>query len=664
MQLNTAPLETVPLMTKLQDSRILLVDDDRDILGALKDLLEPEVHLIETADEFHRAEQIAAVFQPDIALLDIKLGTANGLDLIPKLKEQSPDIACIVMTGFASTDNAVQAVRNGADDYLYKPVDPVGLMRILERCRRQQCLERDAVAAAAALRDSERHIRAIMENVADSLVTINQDGAIQSINSATLRVFGYEAEELIGENVSILVPGLQGVQHDGYIVNYLCTGEGKIIGKGPREVTGLRKDGTTANLELAISETYVEGKHLFIGAMRDITERKRLEDQLHQAQKMEAVGQLTGGVAHDFNNLLGVIMGNTELLEERVGAGDQQVQAVLRAATRGAELTGRLLAFSRLQPLRPKHLDLSQLVIGMSDLLRRTLGETINISTETDGGQWSGQWSGLWEVEADPGQVENVLLNLAINSGHAMPSGGDLDIKTSNIVIDEIAAALHGATPGDYAVLEVSDNGFGMPPEVAARAFEPFFTTKDVGEGSGLGLSMVYGFAQQSHGFVTIGSEPGRGTRVSLFLPRALGGAAADERTTEAPTDETGDETILVVEDDPAMRSLAAELIASLGYKVLAAENGSSALALLRENDDIDLILMDVVLSGGMSGPDLAEVAQRRETGIKILLMSGYPNGVGSVQDTPLDGFEILSKPFRKRDLAQKIRDILDGTPA
>ncbi|MCH8999577.1 MAG: response regulator [Proteobacteria bacterium] len=644
------------------DGRILLVDDDRDLLSSLRDLLEPEGYEVATASDPEGARRIAAEFRPDIALLDVKLGSANGIELIPILKERLPGIACVVMTAFAATENAVQAMRNGADDYLNKPIDPANLMRALNRCRQHQRLEREKRAVVAALRDSEERIRAIMENVADALVTIDDKGIVESINPAAQRLFGFEPQEIIGQNVSLVIAGLERDQHQTYIENYLRSGEGKILGKGPREVKARHKDGTEIDVELAVSKTRVGDKLVFIGAMRDITERKRLEGQLRQAQKMEAVGQLTGGVAHDFNNLLGVILGNAELLEDRLGVDDKQVQAVIRAAGRGAELTQRLLAFSRLQPLQPKALDPAALIAGLSDLLSRTLGETISIEIKSA--------ADLWMARADPGQLESALLNLAINSGQAMPGGGTLTIETANATIDEAAAAANNAEPGAYVMVAVTDTGTGMTDEVMERAFEPFFTTKDVGEGSGLGLSMVYGFAQQSGGFVSIESEADRGTTLRLYLPRAEGElVVADKEPDDVAAPGGHGETILVVEDDPAVRSLAVTLLENLGYQVLAAPDAMAALSFLHAPSRIDLVLSDVMLPGGMCGPDLVEEAKRLRPDLRVLFMSGYTEhparGSGPLYKTAVpEAAAVLNKPFRKRDLARRLRAALGCGPA
>ena len=385
----------------------------------------------------------------------------------------------------------------------------------------------------------------------------------------------------------------------------------------------------------------------------DITELRESEAHLRQAQKMEAVGQLTGGVAHDFNNLLGVIMGNAEMLADRVGDNDPQLGSILRATRRGAELTDRLLAFSRRQALAPKSVDLDELVFGMTNLLARTLGETIVITaTKTPG---------LWRAAADPGQLENALINLAINARDAMPEGGKLVIETVNLPLkDKSLAERHGVSTGEYVALLVTDNGQGMPKEVLARAADPFFTTKAVGQGSGLGLSMIEGFVRQSGGFMTMESSPGAGTMVKVALPRADENPeiAVAGRTVQAP--KARGETILVVEDDLDLRHLAVSVLKHLEYRVFEAQDGNMALDILRKPVPIDLILTDVVLPGGLSGPDLVTKCRGWQPGVRVLFMSGYETDVLGDGDLSGASGELLNKPFHRAELAERVRDALD----
>ena len=389
------------------------------------------------------------------------------------------------------------------------------------------------------------------------------------------------------------------------------------------------------------------------GTIQDITEQKQVEDALRQSQKMDAIGQLTGGVAHDFNNLLAVVIGNTELLLRQFGEDNPRLQAVLRAARRGADLVKHMLAFSRKQPLQPRVLDLNALVQGMRDMLSRSLGETIEIKAVLQ--------QGLWHAIADPVQVETALLIIGINARDAMPDGGALVIETSNARLGEADVKNDPElAPGDYVVLAVTDSGVGMPPEVAEHAFEPFFTTKDVGQGTGLGLSMVYGFAKQSDGHAAIYSEPDHGTTVRLYLPRTGAQAAAEApgpAEEEAPRGRG--ETVLVVEDDADVREFAYDLLVDLGYRVVTADDAGAALGFLERNPRPDLLLTDVVLPSGLNGPDLAKRALALYPGLKILLMSGYPADAAKNKGL-LDSSEVLlNKPFSRIKIARALRKAL-----
>jgi PAS domain S-box-containing protein len=392
-----------------------------------------------------------------------------------------------------------------------------------------------------------------------------------------------------------------------------------------------------------------------------VAEREQAEAALRQAQKMEAVGQLTGGIAHDFNNLLQIITGNLELLQRALPADQARLhRAVGNALTgsrRAAGLTQRLLAFSRRQPLDPKPIDLRQLLLGMTELLQRTLGETIHLQTV--------QGAGVWRVEVDQNQLESAIINLALNARDAMPSGGKLTLEVSNAEIDHAYAAVNSEVrPGQYVLLSVSDTGTGMTPEILGRAFEPFFTTKEVGRGSGLGLSMVYGFIRQSGGHAKIYSEEGHGTTVKLYLPRLLGEPAADPAPAEraSPGGDAG-ETILVVEDDEAVRAFSVEALRALGYRVLEAADGPSAMEVVRRQAvSLSLLFTDVVLPGGMTGAQLAEQVHGTRPDLPVLFTTGYARNA-IVHHGRLDpGVELLSKPFSISELAGRVRDLLDRT--
>ncbi len=419
----------------------------------------------------------------------------------------------------------------------------------------------------------------------------------------------------------------------------------------------LRKDGSTYSVDVLLQLVRGEDRPLFFADVHDITDHLAMEQQLRQAQKMEAVGQLTGGVAHDFNNLLAVIIGNLEFLIEELPDGDERearAATVMRAAERGAELTQRLLAFSRQSPLAPQDVDLNYLVSDLMQLLRRTLGEAIELDTILA--------RNLWQTCADPSQIEAALLNLAVNAQDAMPDGGHLTIATGNVVLDRDDPIVRSGdvAPGDYVMLSVTDSGAGMSADVRERVFEPFFTTKEVGKGTGLGLSMIFGFCKQSGGHVTIDSEADRGTTVTLYLPRLTGAMCAPKRPSANGDDVRGTgETVLVVEDDPDVREVTATLLNVMGYSVLAVPDGKSALEVAEAAGPIALLVTDVVLGGEMTGRQTAEALVARRPDIGVLYMSGYTLNSILHHGRLDDGVVLLQKPFRRADLARKVSQVL-----
>jgi signal transduction histidine kinase len=389
-------------------------------------------------------------------------------------------------------------------------------------------------------------------------------------------------------------------------------------------------------------------------------ELQRKEEIIRQAQKMEAVGQLTGGIAHDFNNLLQVILGNLDILTRSIPAESGRLHRAVTHATNGAKraasLTQRLLAFSRRQPLNPKPIDLNVLVNGLSEMIHRAIGETISLETVLG--------AGLWRCEVDPNELEAAIVNLAVNARDAMPVGGKLTIETANAHIDEQYASTHTeVVPGHYVAVSVSDTGVGMDRATVAQAFEPFFTTKPVGRGTGLGLSQVYGFVKQSGGHVKIYSEVGQGTIVKIYLPRLLAVTAQGEIEEEPITPEgIKEETILVVEDDDDVRTYSVESLRDLGYRVVEAHDGLSALRLLERQPRVDLLFTDVVLPGGMTGAQVAAQARALRPILKVLFTTGYARNA-IIHHGRLDkGVHLISKPFSLQELAAKVRDVLDGT--
>jgi PAS domain S-box-containing protein len=753
----------------------------------------------------------------------------------------------------------------------------------------------------------QQHREGILNSVADAVVTIDEHGLVQSFNPASIDMFGYQADEVIGKNVCMLMPNPDRDKHDGYIENYRETGRGKILGVGVREITALHKDGHEIPAELSVGELIIGGQRIFIGSMRDITERKladqtnreseeryrqvienapyaiivttwdgimqfanqaavdlfgadsadqfigkdnlillhpdhhanamtrrdtilqgrilnfverkrfrfdgsefisessgshcvwndesavligirdisdrvateerlraseeryglvanaandgiwdwnlltneayrsarwweilgyteneilprvdamaelfhpddqklvmlaledhiknhipfdieyrirqksgvyiwvrtkgqalwdengkayrmagstgdisvrkSVEEEFRQAQKMEAVGQLTGGIAHDFNNLLTVIQGNVDLAIDRLD-GAANVAPLLeranKAAMRGALLTHRLLAFSRKQALMPDAIDAGKLLSEMIDLMQRTLGANVETTMELA--------DDLWKCHADPGQLENAILNLSINARDAMPSGGKLTLKTENFIhIDDTNGP--DLIPGHYVMIDITDSGTGMPQDVIDHVFEPFYTTKETGQGSGLGLSMVYGFVKQSGGDVTIRSLENIGTTVSIFLPKATGSDDTDDINDRTDEPRGRGETVLVVEDDADVRAMTIALLEDLGYNSEEAENSDAAFLALEENPAIGLVLSDVMLPGGMNGPEIGAKAVLRYPNLRILYMSGYTADTAIHKHLSEQQAELINKPFQRADFAQKLRKILD----
>ncbi len=505
------------------------------------------------------------------------------------------------------------------------------------------------------MRDREARLRAILDAAPEAIVTIDENGTVDSFSPAAEGIFGYRADEVIGHNVTMLMPEPDRSRHDGYLDHYITTGEKKVIGAG-REMEAVRKNGSRVPVKLMVSEIEVAGVRKFLGIMHDLTDDRKRQEELQRAQKMEAVGQLTGGLAHDFNNLLTVVIGNLELLEMRTDDPNlhELLSEALEASNLGAALTSQLLSFSKSQSLAPEYVALNDLVKTMRPILERTLGEQINIQTRLA--------DDLDATLADPGQIESTILNLAINARDAMPDGGTLAVETRNIALDsDYAATQVDLMPGDYVCLSVTDTGAGMTPEVQARAFEPFFTTKAPGAGSGLGLSMVYGFAKQSGGHVAIYSEVGQGTTVNLFLPATKGVSAVRKDAPPKQVSATRNETILVVEDDANVRRLTVTRLKELRYRVIAASDGPKAIELLKQHPQIDLVLSDVVMPGGMTGFDVATKATALRPDLKILLTTGYAKRVdtpdAAAQET---GYKILRKPYGLEELARTLREFLD----
>ncbi|HEX8766107.1 MAG TPA: PAS domain S-box protein, partial [Candidatus Acidoferrum sp.] len=507
-----------------------------------------------------------------------------------------------------------------------------------------------------AMKLAEAKFRGLLESAPDPLVAVNHDGRIVVVNAQAERTFGYRREELLGQPMDILVVERLREKCSAYRTKFF-QGPNRPPAGATLELVGLRKDGTEFPVEINLSLLETEEGLWGSAAIRDLTERRKLESQFRQAQKMESIGTLSGGIAHDFNNLLTVILSYSNSLADELRGDSKHQRAaeeIHQAAERGAALTRQMLAFSRQQVFQVRVLNLNDIIRNLLKMLQRIIGEHIEIATALA--------DDLKPVKADPGQLEQILMNLSVNARDAMPKGGKLTLETSNAVLDEDFVRLHvGASVGPQVLLTVSDTGTGMDSATQARIFEPFFTTKGPGQGTGLGLAMVYGVVKQSGGSIWVNSKVGCGATFHIYLPQAQGVSEAPAPRKPQTTLKQGSETILVVEDDPGVRELVCMMLTSKGYTVLTAEHPSDAEAVCQKHSgNIHLLLTDMILPG-TSGREIAKRVGALRPGIKVLYMSGYTDDA-LIRDHGLDeSFAFLQKPFSLGSVAAKVREVLDS---
>jgi PAS domain S-box-containing protein len=512
-----------------------------------------------------------------------------------------------------------------------------------------------------ALRESEERFRLLVQGVTDyAIYMLDPQGHVTNWNAGAQRIKGYNESEIIGRHFSQFYTEPDRATELPRRALETAAREGKFEAEGWR----LRKDGTRFWASVVIDPIRNDRGELigFAKITRDITERRKAQEALEhaqaalfQAQKMEAVGQLTGGVAHDFNNLLTIIVNNLDLLTRnaREPRDVKLIESAQRAAERGAKLTQQLLAFSRRQPLQPDTHNPNTLIEGFESVLRRACGEMIRL-------QLSLAPRIRW-VSVDAPQFESALLNLIVNARDAMPSGGSLKIMTGNVTLSEKDSAASDLPPGQYASIAVQDTGTGMTPEIVSRVFEPFFTTKEIGKGTGLGLSQVYGFVTQSGGHIKVDSTPGEGTKVTMLLPAQETGieTSEEEDETERPARDSAG-TVLIVEDEPAVLEVASDIFDSLGYDVVTATDANEAIKVLEANPSIDVLFSDVIMPNGMNGVELSRKAREMRSDLKILLASGYP--MSALPSEGLSaGVSFISKPYRWTELAEKLRGLRTG---
>ena len=628
----------------------MLEDNDSDAALIRRELarLTPAPDIQRVATE---AAYVAAIreFSPNIILCDHNIPTFGGREALELARAALPDVPFILVTGSLDEETAVAYLKAGAADYILKDrlvrLGPA-VIEALERARQRQ-----------ELRRQERLLRQIIDANPSLIFVKDWDGRFVLVNQATAEIYGTTVASLVGKTDADFNPNKDEVAHflrDDREV--MSSARSKLIGEEPvtNPDTGEKRWFQTIKVPLRLPD---DDLPKLLGVATEITERKRLEEQLLQSQKMEAVGQLAGGVAHDFNNILTAIVGYTDLLAAEFGPGNrhlEDLEEIRKAARRAAALTRQLLAFSRKQVLEPRVIDLNGIVQNLDKMLRSLISENIELKTQLA--------DDIESARADPNQIEQVIMNLAINARDAMPEGGSLTIETANVTLDDDYAARHvSVVPGHYVMLAVTDTGCGMDQDTQARIFEPFFTTKPAGRGTGLGLSTVYGIVKQSGGNIWLYSEPGKGTTFKVYLP-SVDESPEDVSKPATPASRRGGrETVLLVEDDEQLRRLTHRALASHGYTVLEADRGNTALDIARRHKGrIDLLLTDVVMPD-TNGTKLADTLRGARPELRVLFMSGYPDGAILHNGMLEHGASYLAKPFTTEAVTRKVRDVLDA---
>jgi PAS domain S-box-containing protein len=630
--------------TMHEPASILIVDDDPGTLQSIGNVLEGRGHAVQTATEARAALELLTDRSVDAAILDLHLPDVSGLVLLQAIKTSAPATEVIIITDQASAATAIEAINNGAFGYVTKPFKMDHLMATIDKALAKQRAER-------ALWERTRSLETLIDAAAVAIVALDAAGRVTTWSKAAERMFGWKDYEVLGHPVPT-IPDARRAEFEQAMARNL-QGEATLSESHRR-----RKDGTLIDV-LSSTAPIIDAEGLVSGTLAvliDITERKQLEEQLRQAMKMEGIARLAGGISHDFNNLMTVISVRCHLVLGQLPADHpnrRDIKIIGDAGDRAASLTRQLLAFSRHQILDASVLDINDVISDMKALLEPVLREDVDLIMDLD--------PSTGQVTADRGQLVQIILILAINARDAMPEGGQVTIGTRNVELDDAYVRRHvDARPGPHVVLTVSDSGTGMDAATRARIFEPFFTTKDIGKGRGLGLAAAYGIIHQSHGHITVDSEPGQGATFRIYLPRPEGGSTA-VAAIEPGGLPRGTETVLLAEDEPSFRALARELLEVLGYAVLESEDVSDALRIAeRHTGTIHLLITDVVMPR-MNGRTLAKAVQGFRPDIKVLYMSGYTDNV-IVHEGILDpGTPFLQKSFTPSKLARKVREVLDS---
>jgi PAS domain S-box-containing protein len=632
---------------------ILVVEDDEGLRHLIQNKLERNNFKVTQATSGKNAV-VHAMKDPNLLLLlDFRLRDMTGGEVIDHLKTMGYNLPFVIMTGNGDERIAVEMMKMGARDYLVKDKGFLDVLpQVMDQVINQLITEKKLAEMEKKLRESENRFRMLFNSGTDAILVHelenSQPGNFLEANDIACQRLGYTREEMFR-----MTPGnIEASDGDidiNSIRDSLLTHKHVLY-----EILHVTKAGKKIPVEINSHLIDLDGKPAVLSISRDITERKHLEAQLRQAHKMEAIGKLAGGVAHDFNNLLTAIMGYSELMLVKMEPDNpfrEGVKEIKKAGERAASLTQQLLAFSRKQMLKPKLMDLNSVVIGIEKMLKRIIGENITLICEPE--------PDLWQIRADPGQVEQIILNLAVNSSEAMPKSGELIIKTENKLIDEhYSSLIPDSRPGPFVCLTFTDTGEGMDKEILQHIFEPFFTTKKVG--TGLGLSVVYGIIKQHNGWVNVYSEPGKGTTFNIYFPLAVSSTGENVEERLSLKDLQGNlEKILFIEDEEGVRKITAKALRDYGYDVVEAVTAREALELFeKDSEAFSMVFSDIVLAD-KTGIELVESIQSIKPGVKILLTSGYADKKSRWSDVNEKGFPFLQKPYSLADLLKSIREVL-----
>jgi len=643
-----------------ESSRVLIVED----LPTDAELTEREVRKVLGSCQFQRVETrdgfVAALahFQPTLIVSDFKLPSFDGLSALKIAVERCADVPFIIVTGSMNEDTAVECMKAGAWDYVIKEhLKRLGsaVLGVLEK-KRVRLQQREA---EQALRESEEKFRAIFEDNSSAMAIIERDTTISMVNKQYIKISKYEEKNVIGMSWTRQIPPADLARMQEYNRKRLTD---PASAPDQYEFRFIRSNGEIRDCYMSVSVIPTSQK--IIASFVDITDSKRaatehekLQEQLRVAQKIEAIGSLAGGVAHDFNNLLSVILTNTSFALDALAADSplrEDLQEIQTAGQRAATLTRQLLAFSRKQMLRPEVLDCNAVVVDVEKMLRRLIGEDVALAVRPA--------TGLWRTKADRGQLEQVIMNLAVNARDAMPGGGRLTVETANVEVDAAFVERHlGSKPGPHVRLTVTDSGSGMDQTTLVRMFEPFFTTKPAGKGTGLGLATVYGIVKQSGGGIWVDSVVGQGTTFTIHLPRTEDADEEEPRLPKVAPATSGNETVLIVEDEEAVRNVARRILVAAGYQVQVAADGAAALQICAQLPrPVDLLLTDVVMPG-MSGRQLVDHLAPQVPQLKVVYMSGYTDNAIVHQGVLDPGTHFIAKPFTREELLARVREALAG---